>query len=245
VFACRYTGLVGLVDKLEDEARALEAKARTKPEPPPRPPGRRDPDGLATCIHLATGARLPGLLVATLLVGGACTTMAIIFVGAARAWTDWMLVGLFGAAAAIAPLYLLAGIVRWPRFAGWRRRLPFPLTGDWETLACDPQDSEYWRKTTVRIVAGDAEAKRAASALLRSFAVRANRSIYKTRWGKIVEWSSNDASASGEANCRVAWKIYRLVSGDLAKVHRAGLRIESVHIEASPTSRSVSAESGD
>ncbi|MBA3539897.1 MAG: hypothetical protein H0T79_09730 [Deltaproteobacteria bacterium] len=229
-----------LTDALEAEARRAEAKQHRRERGyaeanrPVPPPGQRDPDGFVTVVHLSTGFQAFGIAIFTLLavpIGGG---LAVVMLWDTADWERYLYGGMALIAALVGPILLVRALVLWSGFRGWRARLPFAFAGSWDSLASDRADSESWRSCTLQIhlVTTEPDAVRAANALLRTFAVAANRSMYNTRFGTIDRWTaSSKLTATGQANCRVAWKLYRFITRDLARLHAAGVTIARVTLE--------------
>lgn len=234
--------LLAEAERLEARQRAAEAACDAAAVAEARQPwATSPPDGIRTMFHLATGFRIGGMALTLLasLFGG-----AVLFLLAIDQSSDaFERVGFFGFAATCvpAPLAWVVTLLRYPVFRGWRLRVPFAVDGDWEALVCPREASDHWRHCSVRVVVGP-EGAVAANAALRIFAVRANRSTYLTRWGRIERWRVHDQTAIGDANVRVAWKLYRFLSGDLSRLARRGLTVERVVIKASAESRCITAE---
>lgn len=130
------------------------------------------------------------------------------------------------------------GIYDAVRFKYWRRRCPFEIHG-WETLVDDPElEHERWRPCEIHItLAIDSPDIRAGlTALYEVFAIEANRLYYNADseddGRRRIPWTSSGADATGAANSRVLWKIYKLLSEHLGKFHRKTKAIASVSITA-------------
>ncbi|HMU83821.1 MAG TPA: hypothetical protein PKN93_18710 [Leptospiraceae bacterium] len=124
------------------------------------------------------------------------------------------------------------------RFKYWRRRCGFPIRG-WENLVDDPElEHERWRPCEIHItLAIDSPDIRAGlTALYDVFAIEANRLYYNADseddGKKRIPWMSSGTDATGSANSRVLWKIYKLLSEHLGKFHRKTKAIASVSITA-------------
>jgi len=145
------------------------------------------------------------------------------------------------------PAYLLFNLIRYIRFLGWRKRLPFRLEG-WETLVnINGLDRTSWRNNcTVSIIIRDPDPlqKDAITAALSIFAREAGKQIYtadmkdKNRI-RIKPFSSGSLKAAGSANVDIIRLIRKLCEGDLSMLARKFENFEAVIIGISPEIYSV------
>lgn len=182
-------------------------------------------------------------------LSGVCLSVAFTLVTRGKALDSWdtehlVWLALLLAVGAVPGVVLAVTGVRWLHFLRWRRRFPFAVEGDLELLATDPEGSDYWRETVVTVdlaPARDGEAagrsRARAIKVLRVFAERTRRHAYALErgCGTITPWTvSQGVDARGEANCRVAWTLYRFLARELAAEVRAGLTVARVTVRAGP-----------
>ena len=226
--------------RLEDKQRRIEAR-RADVAASDQIANTYPPNSFRAMLRLSTGFSASSFfwmsVMAAGALGGAGYALAIEF-HIAAAIPLWVL-GCAG------PLFFIFTLLRYPSYFNWRRRLPFSVEGNFDVLAADRSATDWWRECTIRVELDQPTDDRVAAveAALRIFAVGANRSIYKTQWGRIDHWKATELSASGDANARVAWKMIRLIAGDLRDLHMSGVRLRSVTIDASLKNRHVMAES--
>ncbi|MBI3073609.1 MAG: hypothetical protein HYY84_15970 [Deltaproteobacteria bacterium] len=198
------------------------------------------PNSFRAMLRLSTGFTPASFFWTSVMAAGAlggCGYVLMIEVHIAAAVPLWAL-GCAG------PLFFLFTLLRYPSYVNWRRRLPFSVEGDFDRLAGDRSATDGWRASAIHVDLEEPTAENilAVEAALRVFAVRANRSMYKTQWGRIDRWQAKELGAAGDANARVAWKMIRLIAGDLRDLHRSGARVRSVTVEVADKSRHVMAE---
>jgi hypothetical protein len=230
-----------LARRLEEEATELERSARktggggSKDRLP-----RSAPGGFAAVIHMMTGFRLGFLLWFWLFACIGAGAGIIVAFDAGSTWIGLLVCVPF---TLVTPAILTIGLVRFLGYRRWQENLPYLLEGNYDDIVADRSESDHWRKCGVRVelLLDEPEHVRATAASLRIFCARANRNIYNTRWGKIARWSPQGLEAYGDANIRVAWKLYRFLSDDLAGICHAGIGIARVTVSAG-ASRHVPAE---
>ncbi|MCB1315583.1 MAG: hypothetical protein KDK34_06865 [Leptospiraceae bacterium] len=148
--------------------------------------------------------------------------------------------------ALIGPLVGLYALVRYVSYRNWRDNLPYEFNGDFEIFERPDNDSDTWRLCSIEIHAPHVD--RAQLVLIRDsivgFVERANRKIYNTRWGRITRWQlESPLSAVGQVNLPIAWKMYKFLSGELARLGRSGIKITSVHLKVAEHAEIIPAES--
>lgn len=147
------------------------------------------------------------------------------------------------------PCVLLIALLRYPAFRGWQKRLPFDFESEFDRLAADRTDSDSWRHCDLAIELTGATAEQAATTAraLNRLVASANRTQYKTRWGRMERWTAGGGagrlSASGDANSRTAWKLYRWIRGDLVGLHAAGVPLRVLRLRVSVDATQVMSES--
>ncbi|MCE9596475.1 MAG: hypothetical protein K8S54_00765 [Spirochaetia bacterium] len=163
------------------------------------------------------------------------------------AWDDWawlcvVIGGYF--------LYFWAAIDS-TLFVTWRKRSPFAITG-WAAVVDDPcLEHDQWRHCSIIInLKKDTDDVRIGlKALSDVFALSANRSYYTAESAeegrKRNPWIGSEVGATGTANSRVVWKMYKFLSGPLREFQNVTGAIESVQLELSGESFYVSRPSAD
>lgn len=148
-------------------------------------------------------------------------------------------------------LVLAWALVDLIRFKLWRKRIGFRLSG-WADLVDDPQlELRQWRTCAIRIELKSEtnDSREAVKALGQLFAISANKSYYAAEAEsddrKRVPWTASEEGVSGSANLRVAWKIYKFLSGPVQTYQKARGAIGTVRIELQGESFYVSAPSAD
>ena len=162
------------------------------------------------------------LLGLSVVIGGAGAAVGLTGVD-----TEARIIGaVFAAVGMPGPIVFLVGLVRFARFRGWRARLPFPLTGNWEALAgIDEEKTWFPCKLAIVLREPGGEGSRNVAALLRIFCVHANSSQFRPELGTIRAWKANGLTADGDAGGRVPWKLYRFIAKDLVRLPIAEVRV--------------------
>ncbi|MBL8019953.1 MAG: hypothetical protein JNM27_09835 [Leptospirales bacterium] len=137
------------------------------------------------------------------------------------------------------------------RFKLWRRSLGFRLVG-WADLVDDAQlELRQWRACSIRIELKSEtnDSREAVKALSQLFALEANKSYYAAESESDARrreaWIASEEGLSGSVNLRVAWKVYKFLSGPVKKYQKARGAIDTVRIELKGESFYVSAPSAD
>ena len=146
------------------------------------------------------------------------------------------------------PLYFAVDVIRYLRFRGWRKRLPFALSG-WELLAgMRTFDRLFWRDNcTVRVIMSDADAaqERAVDDALSGFAKRANKKFYAADSGRSSKSArrkkvvAGNLEARGSANAEIIGLIKRLCTGDLARIAKQSGKLTGVTLSIDPEAYAV------
>jgi hypothetical protein len=219
----------------DDEGRTVDP-CRLRPDPP-----RGDFPADPTSFRVLT--RISGLgfaLLVVVLLGGTAGWMALRAFAIEGGDHRWPLL-LGGLTALLVLGGAGAGAVLYRPFRGWTARCPFPVTGEWWRLTRD----RYWRSAQVRVTLRapcpeDIEVLRAALDL---FVDRASRHQYAIDQASTTEithfesWRIEGAvAARGEANHRVAFALYRFITGTLRRLHDE-VPIEAVTIKVAPRHR--------
>ena len=196
---------------------------------------------LMALLRIMTGLEPGGMLSVCVVSLGSGTALAFLMYTVVH----WIAAIPFLGLAALPIFVLGVALVHLPAFRTFPTRLSYPLSGGFSILATDRAESSYWRKCTLSIELNEPTPVEinAIRNCLRAFAERANKSIYETRWGIIQRWTVENLEATGEANARVAWKIYRFLSGDLEQLVERGLRLNRVDLKVSSELHHVPAES--
>ncbi|MCP5485371.1 MAG: hypothetical protein H7A22_07575 [Spirochaetales bacterium] len=197
--------------------------------------------GLMALLRLMTGLEPGGMLSVVLVSFGSGIGLAFLMVTVLH----WIAAIPFLCLAALPFFVLAVALVRYPAFRAFPANLSYTFDGDFSILSRDRSESSCWRQCELRVELLEPKAEDIATVRtgLRAFAQLANKSIYETRWGKIQRWSVEDLQATGEANARVAWKLYRFLSGDLQQLVERGLRVHCVDLKVSSELHHVPAES--
>lgn len=225
-----------LARRLEEEAEKEEGKKSAWQESSSRKDRlpRSSPAGFAAVIHMMTGFRLGFLIWFWLFACVAAVVGIGIAVDRGALWVGLVVCVPF---TLVTPAILLVGLVRHLGYRRWQENLPYLLEGNFDDLAADRSDSDTWRKCGVHIelLLDEPEHVRATAAALRIFCAQTSRHVYNTRWGRLSRWSPQGLEAYGDANIRVAWKLYRFLSADLAGICRAGIGIARVTVSVGPS----------
>ena len=199
---------------LEDRARALETqqcRALLNSGRSSSPRGASDRSYLAL-LRMMTGLDAGAFFS----VSAATCATGVALSALAYSELHWIFIYLFLLPAMAGPIMLVVVAAYYLAFRNWPAKLAFECTGDFSILARDRSDSSRWRRCTVRVrlTDGGPAQVEAVRASLRIFAALANKSMYVTRWGVIERWQVDGLTARGEANARVAFKLYRFITGD-------------------------------
>jgi hypothetical protein len=227
------------VRRLQAEAQRLEARqaeverardaARARDNAPPAP---RSPDGFVAMITLYSGWPMAEC-VGGLVMGSVFLTIGATLLASITSWD--------GENATIAAgltligslpwLFLLTGVVRYPSFRGWRDRLPFAVGGHWDMFAASREAKWYPTRFEIILTEKNDGAAAALEAMLRIFSVHANQSHFRPGpGGSLTAWTAKGLVANGDTGGRIGWKLYRFISGDLARFARSGAPVGAVRI---------------
>jgi hypothetical protein len=210
----------------------LKGRSRNKGEPP-------DPDRYGVFIRIAPGARIRAPF---FFLYGLISTFIIVLFGLVDEFDSSHRLAL-SAFFLLLPIYGAVDGIRYLRFRGWRKRLPFTLSG-WEQLAGIRKfDRIFWRDNcAIRVIMIDADAaqERAVDDALAGFAERANKKIYPADSDRLPQsarrkkFVSGNLKARGSANTVIIGLIMHLCRGDLSGIAKQSGRLTSVTLSIDP-----------
>lgn len=192
-------------------------------------------------LRLMTGLSTGGLVSVFVLTTSLGLTLALLV--CVEVHPFWALV--FLPLILYGPIFLIYAATAFISFNRWPGNLPFTVNGDLAVFERKGIGSEVWHACSIEVLGpGSVQDRTLLRNELEIFCKNANRRIYDTQWGKFTRWQlESPSSAIGQANSRIAWLIYRFLSGRLTTLVKRGLTVKSVQIKVSAEGVHIGAES--